>query len=58
MRIPALIAVLALVAAGLAGCAAEPQARPGTDVFVDAAFKPPSVPIDPASALAMTPAMK
>lgn len=58
MRIPALIAVLALAAAGLAGCATEPEARPGTDVFVDSAFKPPGVPIDPASALAMTPAMR
>lgn len=58
MRIPALIAVLALAAAGLAGCAVEPQARPSTDVFVDAAFKPPSVPIDPASAMDMTPAMR
>ncbi|MCY4756016.1 tetratricopeptide repeat protein [Pelomonas aquatica] len=58
MRIPALIAVLALAAAGLAGCAVEPQARPGTDVFVDSAFQPPDTPIDPASAMALTPAMK
>lgn len=53
----ALIAVLAF--AGLAaGCAVEPQAPPSTEVFVDSAFKPPSVQIDPQAALALSPAMR
>lgn len=59
MKIRALIAVLALAgAAGLAGCAAEVVAPPRTDVFDDAAFKPPAVKIDPQEAMALTPAMR
>ncbi len=59
MKIRALIAVLALAgAAGLAGCAAEVVAPPRTDVFDDAAFKPPTVKIDPQEAMALTPAMR
>jgi tetratricopeptide (TPR) repeat protein len=55
-NISALIAVLALAA--LAGCAVEPVAPPRTDVFVDAAFQPPSVRIDPQEALTLSPAMR
>lgn len=51
-----LIAVLAL--AGLAGCAVEPTAPPTREVFVDAAFRPPSVNIDPQEALRLSPAMQ
>lgn len=59
MKIRALIAVLALAgAAGLSGCAAELVAPPRTDVFDDAAFKPPTVKIDPQEAMALTPAMR
>lgn len=59
MKIRALIAVLALAgAAGLSGCAAELVAPPRTDVFDDAAFKPPAVKIDPQEAMALTPAMR
>lgn len=59
MKIRALIAVLALAgAAGLAGCAAEVVAPPRTDVFDDAAFKPPAVKIDPQEAMALTPTMR
>ena len=63
MKIRALIAVLAFAGAsaglaGLAGCAAEPVAPPRTDVFNDAAFKPPSVRIDAREAMALTPAMQ
>ncbi|KQY79467.1 MULTISPECIES: transglutaminase domain-containing protein [Roseateles] len=56
----ALIAALALAgaAAGLTGCAVEPVAPPRADVFVDAAFKPPRVRIDPQEALALSPAMR
>lgn len=55
-NVRALIAVLAF--AGLAGCAVEPVAPPGTGVFVDAAFRPPSVRIDAEAALALSPAMQ
>jgi Tfp pilus assembly protein PilF len=56
-KVRALITVLAF--AGLAGCALEPKAPPpSTDVFVDSAFKPPSVNIDPQAALALSPAMQ
>jgi Tfp pilus assembly protein PilF len=55
-KISILIAVVAL--AGLAGCAVEPIAPPRHEVFVDAAFKPPSVPIDVSAALALSPAMQ
>ncbi|HEV6964937.1 tetratricopeptide repeat protein [Roseateles sp.] len=60
MKCRALITVLAVAgaAAGLGGCAAELPARPRTDVFVDSAFKPPSVSIDVQQALALTPEMR
>jgi len=59
MKIRALIAILAVATVGgLSGCAMEPQARPRTDVFVDSAFGPPSTPVNPAAALALTPAMQ
>ena len=53
-------AVLASVAIlGLAGCAAPTTSPPSqTGLFIDAAFKPPSVRIVPADALAMSPAME
>jgi len=59
-KIRALIAVLALAGTitGLVGCAAEPKAPPPSNVFVDSAFKPPSVRIDPQDAWALSPAMK
>jgi tetratricopeptide (TPR) repeat protein len=52
-KICALIAVLAL-----AGCAVEPKQPPSTDVFLDAAFRAPSVRIDPQDAFALSPAMQ
>lgn len=52
-KICALIAVLAL-----AGCAVEPKTPPRTDVFLDTAFRPPSVRIDPKDAFALSPAMQ
>jgi tetratricopeptide (TPR) repeat protein len=53
-----LFAVVALAA--LAGCATAPQSPTiaGAEVFIDSAFKPPSVRIDPQDALAMTPEMQ
>jgi tetratricopeptide (TPR) repeat protein len=56
-------ALLALCAGAfvalLAGCAADPVAPPtAREVFVDAAFRAPSVRIDPAEALAFSPAMQ
>ncbi|NCT83393.1 MAG: hypothetical protein GXC94_09640 [Comamonadaceae bacterium] len=58
--IHALVTALALLGAGagLAGCATEPKAPPSKDVFVDQAFKPPSVRIDAQEALALSPAMR
>jgi Tfp pilus assembly protein PilF len=60
MKTRALIAVLAFAGAvaGLSGCAAEPPARPSVDVFLDSAFEPPSVRVDPQAALALSPAMQ
>jgi tetratricopeptide (TPR) repeat protein len=58
MKIRALIALLALMVGGLSGCAVEPAAPPRDDVFLDAAFKPASVPIDSDAALRLSPAMK
>jgi len=59
MNCRALIAVLALGCAGLGGCAHDPGAPPPhTDVFVDAAFQPASVRIDPEEALRLSPAMQ
>lgn len=54
------IAALALLggAACLSGCAVEPIAPPRADVFMDSAFKPPSVPVNAQEALALSPAMK
>ncbi len=59
-KIRTLCAALTLIAtaAGLSGCAVETKAPPPTDVFVDAAFKPPSVKIDAEEALAFSPAMQ
>ena len=55
-----LIARVLLVGAGaaLAGCASEPKAPPNAGVFVDAAFRPPSVRIDAQEVMALSPAMK
>ncbi|MDG0856931.1 tetratricopeptide repeat protein [Roseateles puraquae] len=50
--------VVAGLALGLSGCAVEPKAPPQADVFLDAAFRPPSVVIDAQEALAMSPAMQ
>ena len=58
MKIRALIAVLALSAVGLTGCAVEPIAPPRTDVFLDAAFQPPSMSTDANEAMRLSPAMK
>lgn len=58
MKIRALTLVLALAVAGLSGCAVEPVAPPRADVFLDAAFKPPTMQIDPQAALRLSPAMK
>ncbi|MFT7773166.1 tetratricopeptide repeat protein [Roseateles sp.] len=60
-NIHALVIALALLGAGagLTGCALEPkEPRPSTDVFVDTAFRPPSVRIDAQEALAISPAMQ
>ncbi len=56
----ALMAAVAFagVVTGLGGCAVEPVPPPRTDVFVDAAFKPPGVRIDPQEALKLSPAMQ
>jgi Tfp pilus assembly protein PilF len=55
-KIRALIALVVL--AGLGGCAVEPKTAPPTDVFRDAAFRPPSVRIDAEAAMTLSPAMK
>ena len=55
-KIRALIAILSF--ASLAGCAVEPVAPPSSGVFLDSAFRPPSVRIDTQSALALSPAMQ
>ncbi|KQV49344.1 hypothetical protein ASC95_17205 [Pelomonas sp. Root1217] len=59
-KIRTLSAALALIAtaAGLSGCAIETRPPPRTDVFIDSAFKPPSVHVDAQEALALSPAMK
>ena len=54
----ALYLSMAVILVGLAGCAVEPQAPPSTDVFLDSAFKPPSVRIDPQEAFRLSPAMQ
>jgi tetratricopeptide (TPR) repeat protein len=52
-------AVLTVSVAGLTGCAVvEPAPAPPTDVFVDGAFRAPSVPITPDEAFALSPAMR
>ncbi len=60
MQIRVLMAVLTLLgaAAGLAGCATPSVAPPRSDVFHDAAFKPPSVRVEPRDALELSPAMQ
>ncbi|MEO6278007.1 transglutaminase domain-containing protein [Roseateles sp.] len=58
MKIRALTALIALTVAGLSGCAVEPVAPPRADVFLDAAFKPASMQIDPEAALRLSPAMQ
>lgn len=55
-KIRILMAGLSLAALG--GCAVEPLAPPPTQVFVDAAFRPASVPIDADEALKLSPAMQ
>lgn len=52
----ALIAVLALV--GLGGCALQPLPPAPAALFVDSAFRPPSVPIVAGDALTLSPAMR
>lgn len=52
-------AALAVGVASLTGCAVvEPKEAPPTDVFIDSAFRPPSVPINPEEAFALSPEMK
>ncbi|MFG6460975.1 tetratricopeptide repeat protein [Roseateles sp. DXS20W] len=59
MLIRALIVLLAVAgSAALSGCAVEPTAPPRTDVFLDAAFRPPSVAMDAAEAMRLSPAMQ
>ncbi len=59
MKIRTLTMMLALAGAALlTGCASTPPAPPRTDVFLDAAFQPPSTPIDAQAALQLSPAMK
>jgi tetratricopeptide (TPR) repeat protein len=60
IKIHALLALLTwgALGAGLGGCAVQPPEPPRAEVFLDAAFGPPSVRIDPQEALAMSPAMK
>ncbi len=59
MKIRTLTTVLTLAGAALlTGCASTPPAPPRTDVFLDAAFQPPSTPIDAQAALQLSPAMK
>ncbi len=59
MKIRTLTMMLALAGAALlTGCAGTPPAPPRTDVFLDAAFQPPSTPIDAQAALQLSPAMK
>jgi len=52
--------ITSLAFASLAGCAVETNKAPPAinDIFVDSAFKPPSVSVDPQAALALSPAMK
>lgn len=59
MQIRALIALLAVAgSAVLSGCAVESTAPPRTDVFLDTAFRPPSVAMDADEAMRLSPAMK
>lgn len=59
MQIRALIALLAVAgSAALSGCAVESTAPPRTDVFLDTAFRPPSVAMDADEAMRLSPAMK
>ncbi|MFG6431127.1 tetratricopeptide repeat protein [Roseateles sp. LYH14W] len=58
MNTRALIAVLAVAGAALSGCAVDPIAPPPASVFLDAAFKPPTVHIDAAEAMRLSPAMQ
>lgn len=58
MKIRALTALLALTLAGLSGCAVQPAAPARADIFLDAAFKPASMQIDPDAALRLSPAMQ
>lgn len=55
-KIRSFCAVLALTV--LSGCAVEPIRGPEARVFMDAAFKPPSMPIDPQEALKLSPEMQ
>ena len=53
-----LSSVLVMVlAVALGGCASTPAVPPTDDLFHDASFARPSTPIDPAAALAVSPAM-
>ena len=58
-KIRAACAALAVSVVGLTGCAVvEPKEAPPTDVFIDSAFRPPSVPINADEAFALSPEMK
>ena len=56
MNVRLLIAVLTL--AGLVGCATPPPPPPRDNLFVDEAFKPPTIRINPADALQLSPQMQ
>lgn len=47
-----------LLCAALAGCATAPATRPPPDLFNDASFAAPAVPVDPQQAFAMSDAMR
>lgn len=59
MSLRALCTVLVLAGGmALTGCAVAPDASPRANVFVDAAFQPPSEPVGVEDALRLTPAMQ
>lgn len=53
-----LIALASPLVALLVGCASAPPMPPADDLFHDEAFSPPAQPVDPAAALAVSPAMR
>jgi Tfp pilus assembly protein PilF len=50
--------LLPTLLAALTGCASAPPMPPPAELFHDSAFAPPSVPVDPAAAMAVSPAMR